>query len=262
VVNDDAKIEILLITEDSHPNAYEVFRNLSIEMLLLLQPGVPRYRLKQALQFAPLKGEAKPPSALVASKGTNWRSRDSKMYRSQQMLREQMTTMLLKARAFVFFHVDGDKEWKNRDDSIREQFEKHHLRAVYAGIDHHRKTHPATPDSAELTQKIILIIPYYSIESWLYQNTNIALSKCKTDKGRKLIKDWQADPALADEFPKPKENCCLRDEHTLELASSAFPAQRVHDVKKSFHAAVEAMRACAPLADALHSQPMLPNPAM
>lgn len=98
------------------------------------------------------------------------------------------------------------------------------------------------------------MMPYYTIEAWLYQNTDVAIRLCQERyQGRDVQKfqEWQRDRARLDEEKKEGLAVCLEKRHNLDLASSGYPAHEVHGAHASFHAVVEALRASAPLRAAL-----------
>ncbi len=118
----------------------------------------------------------------------------------------------------------------------------------------------------EKMEKLILLVPHYSIESWLYQNTAEAIRICKKkDRGRhtKVFESWEKDRASLDEMkqPKKKSGTCLGNRWNQCLAEKRFPAKAVYDTGKSFARAVEQVRACVPLMEALTSPSRAPHGA-
>ena len=88
-------------------------------------------------------------------------------------------------------------------------------------------------------------MPFYSIESWLYQNTAAALRICRDRyRGKDMDKfeHWRAHRDQLDELLKPKTCTCLRDKHNEELAGSRYPTDAVYAVGKSFAAALDELR--------------------
>jgi len=91
-------------------------------------------------------------------------------------------------------------------------------------------------------KRLMLIIPYYSIESWLFQNTDVAIRLCREKHSGKdvdVFEGWAANRAKLDEEIKPKEMVCLRAKHNRELATTGFPFDLAHELKKSLKAAVD-----------------------
>ncbi len=72
-----------------------------------------------------------------------------------------------------------------------------------------------------LIRRLRLIIPFYSIEAWLYQCSDVALDVCFRHykcQDRPQIEAWREDRAILDEVFKPAEATCMRRSHNLELA--------------------------------------------
>lgn len=97
------------------------------------------------------------------------------------------------------------------------------------------------------------LVPFYSIEAWLYQNTAEARRLCEASCGRHLdkIASWEAVRGDLDEEPQPKEQLCLRGEHNLRLATAGFPAEDALKTDKSYAAAVMDLLECPDLCTAL-----------
>jgi len=98
-------------------------------------------------------------------------------------------------------------------------------------------------------------MPYYTIEAWLYQNTDVAIRLCQEKyQGQDVQKflHWQSNRVQLDEEVE-ELHVCLGKKHNLELASSGYPARAVYEAKGSFYAAVEALGACSDLRAALAS---------
>jgi hypothetical protein len=111
-----------------------------------------------------------------------------------------------------------------------------------------------TRDKLAVLSRLCLLSPYYSIESWLLQNTVVAKSLCyKHYRGRHVEKfnAWEQDRGKLDEVSKPKKETCLGASHNHELASAAFPAQAVYEAGKSFAESMNRLKGCAPLMAAL-----------
>jgi len=99
-------------------------------------------------------------------------------------------------------------------------------------------------------RRLLALVPTYSVESWLYQNTREALAICAESHRSahaETIRSWEADRGLLDEQSRPKDSYCLGSTHNLRPAFGSFPAAEVHAAKKSFFAAVTAMAQCPPL---------------
>jgi hypothetical protein len=106
----------------------------------------------------------------------------------------------------------------------------------------------------ERLKRLRLLVPFYSIEAWLYQNTREAARRCEEEgckQCRPKLEEWAQGRASLDEVPRPKEVLCLRDKYNAHLASSGFPADEVYAADASFAHAVEGLLDCSEFTSAL-----------
>ena len=102
--------------------------------------------------------------------------------------------------------------------------------------------------------RLVLVMPFWSIEAWCYQNTDVAIRLCHEHHSGadvSLFQRWQQDRTALDDVPKPKDTACLRDRHNRELSSQGFPADDVYLAGTSFAAAVDALASIPDLRAAL-----------
>jgi hypothetical protein len=155
---------------------------------------------------------------------------------------------------FVDHHVDGDRPWAGRETAENpERYRTDMFQTVRRAIKDLGQSDAAAD---RLCKHLFLIVPYYSIEAWLYQNLDeldrIADELPNSQARRKEVTCWRADRGRLDELARPKEHLqWLRDSYNRRLAEKAWPAEEVHRVGKSYHAAVEEMRQSADLMEAL-----------
>jgi hypothetical protein len=117
----------------------------------------------------------------------------------------------------------------------------------------------ATPQELEARAKqrmsrLKQVVPFYSIEAWLFQNTQEAIRLCQEHHGGRdaaRFQQWEQDRAALDEVLKPKAEVCLGAKHNLELASNGFPAREARAAGKSFAAIIQALCQDAELCEAL-----------
>lgn len=114
------------------------------------------------------------------------------------------------------------------------------------------KNHPNHID------KLLLLVPFRCMESWLYQNGDTALRIYREEGStpredlQRFEEEWRQEPGRLEETEQcPKDLVRIADRHNRRLASEQFPAERVHQLGKSFTASVERMRACESLLAAL-----------
>lgn len=138
---------------------------------------------------------------------------------------------------FVVHHFDADVAWSNRASARtprqwRESFADK-VAAVLRG--------PA--------DRLVPLVPYYSIEAWLYQNRE-GLDRIADGRGKPRI----AEPERGwEEVHKPKAAVgWLGNNHNLELART-LPCTELHATGRSFTAAVADLRRVPGLVEALQS---------
>lgn len=118
-----------------------------------------------------------------------------------------------------------------------------------------RRIHMSFPNlsQSELDEKLsrlFPIVPFYCIESWLFQNTDVAV-RISRDKyqGRDIEQfvAWRKDRSALDEVDRPKEAVCLKAKHNLELAQGDYPARDVYDAGRSYTTCVDQLSECGAL---------------
>lgn len=249
-------LSVLLLSEDRSTGAFEVLRSLAKELLKQVDEHVHTHRVT----FEPLREE----QALHALHGNIWKSTSPRDRAKQVALFRSIATQLLLENGWVLFHFDGDRPWADRESSENtRKFKEIVLKNVLLLVEQtlqgqtpgQREAQRANAERArERLRRLKVVVPFYSIEAWLYQNTREALRLCEEHHGgrdEERFHQWAADRAALDEEVKPKEQVCLRDKHNPALASRSFPAREVHAVGKSFAAVVLALSEDAELCEAL-----------
>lgn len=234
---------ILLLTEDSGADAPQVLRALTERTLRLVAPGTDMDRVALVPAEAP---------ARQAMRFNGWKARDGEGHKKRTELARALATQLARQdrAAFVFFHVDGDRPWsESQRGALSENvnaFERQVLPGVRLLLEQHGQV--------ERLDRLFLIVPFYSVEAWLYQNTDeLVRLYARHHPGHAdlaTLEAWRAQPGDLDEVPQVKRRLIVRDQHNLQLAQ-VFPARRAHEVEKSYHRLVEQLRASAPLISAL-----------
>ena len=237
---------ILLLTEDSGKNGFAVVEALSKRLMRLVDPSCRTHRI----DFEPAKDDAR---RLV--NGNAWKGKRADRVRLQQTIATKVAED--GPPGFVFFHVDGDCAWSERkrarnpralDACITEG-----VRAILGRHMHRHAPLDAEAIAARMT-RLIVLVPHYSIEAWLYQNIAVAMRLCRRHHGGRHIEQfrtWEQNRSDIDELCNPKDVVCLSDKHNLELATEAYPAGAAVQAGTSFAHAADALRACEALCAAL-----------
>ncbi|WP_375769534.1 hypothetical protein NR798_01220 [Archangium gephyra] len=247
----------MALTEDSGTGAYDTVRALAKEMLKLLVPGVQTHRVN----FKPLEDD----NARRAMHANLWKSTNPLDQPNRLLLIRSIITELLKPNGFVLYHLDGDRPWSEHESSENErEFKSRMLPPIEAGVRAYfqRQPHDAAVPG-ERMKRLRLLVPFYSIEAWLYQNTREARRLCEEEGCKQCpvkLAGWEEDRASLDEETKPKERLCFQDKHNAHLASSGFPARDVYDAGASFTRAVDGLLECDELTTALERTYAPPEP--
>jgi hypothetical protein len=238
-------LSLLVLTEDSGADGHATVTALVKKMLGLLVQGYGAHRI----EWVPRTEEAR-----RAMSGTAWKSNE----RGRRVdLHQIIAGKLLESNpsGFVLFHVDGDRTWTDRassenvaklDQVTRTRVEQH-VTAVLGKRDR-------LAEKDERMARLLPLIPFYSIESWVLQNGAEGRRLCEESGcGRHVetFATWEKDRTLLDDVQRPKDATCLRDRHNAELAGADFPAQAVFDAGRSFAATVCRLLDCPALGEAL-----------
>jgi hypothetical protein len=241
-------VSILVLTEDSGKHAHDTMVALCKKMLQLVEPTCQT----QCIEFEPAREGAR-----HVVNANRWKS--GKKHRELVDLVKTIATKLGERDGFVFFHVDGDCAWSRRGST--DSLEKLHklivrpLRALLLASSV-RGQPMSGPEVENLLARMQLVVPFYSVEAWLYQNIDVALALCREHHGGKdadRFASWRERRHEIDELEQPKQQLCLQDRHNKELAETAYPARVVYDVGASFAATVDSLRACDALRLALRA---------
>jgi hypothetical protein len=248
------EIVVRIVTEDGAADAHDTLTHLLRRMLQIVAPSFATNRLKTLRQSDPEEQQAAQPH--------RWHSRNDTDRRLVKKLARTIAAELLASR-FVVLHADGDARWSDRPSQHETSFRENLLPVVRDALAPQRAA-PRRPDQLRQAermrpgkemeshvQRLVLFMPYWTIESWLYQNTIEAIRLCQEKyRGRDVeaFRRWGAERTrLDEEDAKDLKATCLDKKHNLELARAAYPTADVYMARTSFHAAVEALRACDPL---------------
>ncbi|MDI3290082.1 hypothetical protein [Polyangium sp. 15x6] len=243
-------LRILALSEDGSDHAHAVVVALSKSMLKIVDPAVQTQREK--LRFDEERGDGR-----RAMRMNLWRSTKEEHESDIRKLMRAIVSQLLiedddgRPSGFVFLHYDGDESYGDRDRSdARRHFAEFRLK-IEQQIKAERNV--GGEELARIMSGLVAIEPFYCIEAWTYQHTEIAKRICARGCGKHLgaFDDWAQDRRLLDEIRKPWEDSCLRKAHNVELTGPGYPAEAVWEAGKSFYEAVDRMTGCPALLDAL-----------
>ncbi|HYO55711.1 hypothetical protein [Archangium sp.] len=256
-------LSVMVLTEDSGAGAYDTVQALVKEMLKLLVRGVQTHRIG----FTPLENE----SARRAMHANLWKSDNPRDERDIRLLIRSIINELLKPNGFVLYHLDADCPWSEQTASeagheasanVRE-FHSRMCPPIEAGLRQEllKRSHDEKEPEKRM-KRFRLLVPFYSIEAWLYQNTREARRLCEEGGCGQCptkLTEWEKDRASLDDVIKPKEALCFQDKYNAHLASSGFPDREVFDADASFTRSVEGLLECDELTGALERTFALPE---
>jgi hypothetical protein len=241
-------MNVLLLSEDGSEDARPTLIALAKKMMQLVDGQCQT----NALRFDP------PDDATVATaRGNLWKSTNPKDEQKIRALRRMLATRLVEEPSgFVLFHIDGDRPWSEHALSEnRAKFDAIIVDKVREVLVH-KQPGWTSVELDRCMSRLIVLIPFYSIEAWVYQNTTRGRALCSRHHGERHLQqfdDWERDRAAIDEIVKPKKVGCLKSKFNRDLAESTFPHQAAYDARTSFHDTVEALAACDDLRDALRA---------
>ncbi|MDB4930774.1 MAG: hypothetical protein JWM10_3258 [Myxococcaceae bacterium] len=192
-----------------------------------------------------------------------WRGRGGLAHQSRVRLAQYLADQLINgegAPRLVFFHLDADLTWKqggaDQSTTVR-QFRDQIEPAIRFWLNARRAV-----DLDALMQRLHLVVPAYSIESWLYQSTERAAELCRerTCAGAHVAQydAWAADRSLLDDVAAPKDQRalhCLIDADKETLADT-LPVAALRAAGRSFARTFDALADDGALLHALIATPV------
>lgn len=229
---------ILVLAEDGYA---EPLRALVGRMLRLVEPSYNPKRIDvQAAAGSLAKGK----------------DRQHSHKRLVEMAKDIATTLFTENN-FAFYHTDADRTFsdprRDKPENVR-FYEDKVLVAVRQHLEALRAKHGDARSTEAIMLRVRLLLPYYSIEAWLLQNTQVGRELCKKHHRGQHLDDfeaWERNRGALDEIEMPKRKACLRDDFNLELAREQYPARVVYEAGKSFARAVDTLKGCEALQAAL-----------
>ena len=243
---------ILLLAEDTSPGSEKTLESLVTKSLRLLDAACPT----EQINFEPANGEAK-----EIANAPGWRDQTKENAEKRRRVLAAIATRISQPGNYAVFHFDGDTTWSNRASSENcQQFETKVLQPIMEILrtpprKRTAKKEPNPPQDPQERERslarLLPMVPFYCIESWLYQNTAEAIKICDSAtykenerlKARQQFEEWAKDRSALDEIEqiKDKKKICLFSHHNQDLASKGFPAKEVYGVGKSFKEFVDSL---------------------
>lgn len=232
------KIKIWILTEDSGDEAEDTLKALVKKMLRLVDPECQTHDA-----FVEFYHPAVDPKLTI--RANEWKS---PKYKDRVRLVQTITTEI--DENFVLFHFDADRIWSEvynpegqADVSACENWQKFNdiiLEPIIGFIEYKNPSRFSTRQNIQtyILERLFKVMPFYSIESWLFQNIDYAITLCNRHyQARDLEKfeDWKNDRTQIDECPQPKNAVCLQAKHNLELATNSYPADDAYNARRSFY---------------------------
>lgn len=240
---------LLLLTEDSGGQGVETLRAIVGKMLRLVEPLANLDRVG----FDPAEGPAR-----TAMNFNGWKEHGPAGDRKRLDLRTSIATRLLRGDGlgFVVLHFDGDLRWADSAGGSQGPNWEAFRRLLLPGIELLLQT----KNQPDRISHLLFVVPFRCMESWLYQNRDLALRIYREQSGapaqdlQRFEQDWRDDPGALDEQERcPKDLVRLADRHNQRLAAEQFPAERTYQLGKSFAASVDRLKSCEPLVVALQT---------
>jgi hypothetical protein len=181
--------------------------------------------------------------------GNLWKCEKPQDHAKIVQLKQYLATRLGKANSLVFYHFDGDVPWNKREScENKDKFQ----RKIIDGVTQLLAKPPCAIGTArskeqvdDCISRLVVVVPFYSIEAWLFQNTDQLIENCRKkcrsrhQKHKRVLLSWADNPKVLEELDKPKEQYCLKATKNRELAETSFPWPKLESVGKSYSAFVK-----------------------
>lgn len=241
-----ARCSFLVLGEDSAGDAHETLVALAKKIFRLVDDSYDW----QQIRF-------EPPEVKAALRGNLWKSKNPKDNQDRLDLIRYIATKLLEGEtSFVLYHIDGDRTWADREESENvRKFQAFIETDVRQFVEHRRRQTGRPIEGAFSLAQLLVMVPFYSLEAWVFQNTQLCRRLCEeheTCKGKHaaLFEAWQKDRTALDDILGPKEKICFGGKHNHRLAES-LDVDTVYYAERSLYETVNDFMRRPPLVRAL-----------
>lgn len=141
----------------------------------------------------------------------------------------------------VFFHVDADAVWSQREQaSVRRELERLRRDLARSASGFGEKT---------IDHWFIPAIPYFEFEAWAFANTSVLLDHLSEGDDLARVDAWLEDLSRLDEIADVKNHLTIEDSLTHELVrrDRGFPCERLAAAGKSYADTVACLRRSPPI---------------
>jgi len=232
-------MRLFLITEDRSKHAVEVVQSIARATLLLVNEDADLRR--RELSWAKLEETMWP-----AASPSAWATRGRQQEALRDLVNRVAEEVVAERPTFVVWHFDGDARWSSGERANEERF-----RAVIE--TRVRRVVVQRGYGEGSLERLLTMVPYYSIESWLYRNVRKLRQQGLTEGDRQTVADWMAaGPGALDDVVQVKSEQSVRDRRNLHLAKG-WPSVKVKDDSPSYRRTVRLWQANEQLREALGS---------
>jgi hypothetical protein len=239
------RLAIRVFTEDMGSDAHDTIAEITRKLLFLLEPRLDRHRV----EFPPDDPNHPDSRSVRVAMGSNaYKSRAPRDHKRRVDLARAIASHLLTEDVLtaVIVHVDADRRWRDRDDEHGCENLRSFREVILPLVAHTLSSR----QRLDRLCRLILLVPFRSIESWLFTNCREALAICEETHPRNASAvqhfiAWQTAPeALEDGDKQPKDLVALGSRYNLRLART-LSARHLYELGRSFTHTVDAARLSA-----------------
>lgn len=218
------KVQGIVLTEDSGSDSFAVVSGVLKKIFHFIDPSCRTH----TLNLHPTEN-----SVQEIVHANIWKS-DAKEHRDKIGELHRYLARQVAMGNVIFFHFDGDVAWARRLESENVIKFSKRIRAEVLKL---LSANPKTRDNAkECIDRLVEMTPFYSIESWLFQNIDRAKMICLHNKYDKDINEFyyfEKNRHDVDEVLEIKNKMSFTSKHNFELVNG-FPVDIVYSLNKSF----------------------------